>query len=315
MGHSQVARAYQELRLENDFVPHHRLLADRWTGVLHVRWRIPRDHPLVVAAGWYSLRGGEPTPDRPSNGLPRRVAPRRAPAPPEVVAEIVRKGAEGTPVVPGSSLKGAVRQVYEVLTPSCLPWAPIGCNAAPRDIQPRLCPACSLFGARGVGGRAAFAEACPANGDWRPRLALRRVPAAWKPQKGEKETVRTYDLAKARNPDGRPAPDAVSVWTVWGDFDSTIRLVNASDDELGLLFAALGIGGQSPMVRLGGKKYDGFGAADVELLRTSRSYPQRASLDAAGAATWAADHARRALDAAEPRRLAWESLHAVMSRA
>lgn len=115
-------------------------------------------------------------------------------------------------------------------------------------------------------------------------------------------------------PDGKPAPDAESVWTIWGDFDSEVRLVNASDEELGLLFAALGVGAPSPMVRLGGKKYHGFGAADVELLGAAQAHPERISIEPAAVKTWAEGLARRAITGVEARRIAWEDLHTVMSR-
>lgn len=311
MGHSQVRRAYQEV-LRSPLVPHHRLLADRWTGVLHLRWRIGREHPLAVGAGWFTLRGGEPPPERPSYG-PRRMQPQR-PAAVEVVAEIVRRGVEGTPVIPGSSVKGAVRQVYELLTPSCSWWTREGCSARPRDREPQLCPACSLFGARGVGGRAAFGEARPAAADWSGKLAVRKVPAAWPPRRGEEGTVRVYDRRKAVTRDGRPAPDAESSWTIWGDFDGEVRLVNASNEELGLLFGALGLGGPSPMLRLGGRKYDGFGSADVELRRSIQSYPERKVFESTETQSWAEDLTRRAVAGVEERRAAWEEIHTVMSQ-
>lgn len=163
MGHSQVSRAYQEVERSPQFIPHHRLLADRWTGVVRLRWRVARDYPLAVGAGWFSLRGGEPPPDRPLTGLPRRVQQQRA-TPIEVVAEIVRRGAEGTPIIPGSSLKGAVRQVYELLTPSCLRGRPMGATRLrvspnPGSVPPALCSA-----------RAASAVAPASERRSRPRL-------------------------------------------------------------------------------------------------------------------------------------------------
>jgi hypothetical protein len=280
---------------------------------MHLRWRISREHPLAIGAGWFGLLDAQPPPDRrPSHG-PRRVQPSR-PTTVEVVAEIVRLGAAGTPVIPGSSLKGAVRQVYELLTPSCAWWVGAGCKARPRDQRPPLCPACSLFGAPGFGGRASFGEAEPATSEWADRIAVRRVPAAWEPRQGEEGTVRVYDLQRARTRDGRPAPDAESTWAVWGEFDSKLRLVNASLDELGLLFASLGLSGPSPMVRLSGKKYDGFGAADVDLLQAVQSYPQRQTLAAAAAMTWAEELARQALAGAEERRAAFNMLHGAIGQ-
>ncbi len=310
MGHEQIQRAYSDVRL-SPFVPHNRLLADRWTGVLQLRWHIDRSHPLAVGAGWFTLRGGEAPQDRRTNYGPRRMQPQR-PAPVEVVAEIVRRGAEGTPVIPGSSLKGAIRQVYELLTPSCEPWPPEGCKARPNDREPRLCPACSFFGAAGLGGRAAFGEAEPA-AEWKTRLTVRKVPVAWPPRRDKGGTVRVYDQRKAVTPQGQAAPERERTWTIWGDFDSEIRLVNASADELGLLFAAMGFMGPSPMLRLGGKKYDGLGAADAELRGGAQSYPARTALEASQAYRWAEELAQRAVESAPERRAAWAELHRVMS--
>jgi hypothetical protein len=126
--------------------------------------------------------------------------------------------------------------------------------------------------------------------------------------------VRVYDLRKDVARPGEPPRESERIWTIWGDFESDLRLLNAADDELGVLFAALGFTGASPMIRLGGKKYDGLGAVDVALGGAREACPERRTLDPAAAQSWAEELAGKALDASPERRPTWEALHAVLGR-
>jgi len=308
VGHSAVPRAYPEIE-RSAFVPHAAFQPGRWTGVIHLTWTVPPAHPVVIGAGWYGVRGGEAEPDRRPNLGPRRRQPLRVP-PIEVVAEIVRRGSAGVPVLPGSSLKGAVRQVYELLTPSCQ-LAPGGaCRVSVRERDPQVCPACSLFGGAGLGGRLAFGEAEPAAANWKPLTGVRRTPMAWQPGRPQEGTVRVYGQRRAVLPDGRPAGEEESTWAAWGQFRSRLRLSNASDEELGILFASLGLGADSPMVRVGGKKYHGFGAADVALVEARRAHPPpRAVVQAADLNAWALGLVDRWVSQVPARQTTWKALH------
>jgi hypothetical protein len=303
MGHKAIVPAYPETRRDR-FVPHTPLLAERWTGVLEVLWQIDPKHPVVIGAGWFGVRGGEARPTQQQYG-PHRRRP-LPPTPREIVAEIVRRGSAGLPVLPGSSLKGAVRQVYELLTPSCRLARGAACRVKTKDSEPRVCPACSLFGAAGLGGRLAFGEAEPAPGAG-PRLV--KTPVAWQPRRWEEGTVRVYDRQKAVGEDRAPAREVEPTWAVSGPFRSRLRLVNASAEELGLLFASLGLGAPTPSIRLGGKKYHGLGAVDVQLQKAVRRHPTREVLEGAVLQDWIRPLVEEWVEKVEPRQEAWDALH------
>ena len=284
MPNEKVRRAYKAVQKQT-FVPQHRFdpLGDgRKTGWLRVGWHIDADHPVVIGAGWYQL---EKT---------------------QVVAEIVRRGPEGMPVLPGSSLKGAVRQVYEMLTPSCQQGTDPLCQVKASDSNPEICPACSLFGTGGLGGRLAFGEAKPADGSWRQELQKVRTPFPWEPTKFEKRTVKIYHQSKGDR------EEAERSWSVSGDFTSRLKFVNASDQELGLLFASLGFGAKSPMLRLGGKKYHGLGGVDVTIDGVEQRYPSVAPKEEPEAKAWARKLANSVLNEDQDRKRAWDELHAAL---
>jgi hypothetical protein len=311
MGNKAIQRAYPQVRL-SAAVSHTPLRSDLWTGLLYLAWKVDRSHPLVIGAGWFSLLGGAGQPDRRPSLGPRRVQPLRR-EPPEVIAEIVRQGQDGKPALPGSSLKGAVRQAFELLTPSCQLAPKRACRVAAKEYHPRVCPACSLFGAAGLGGRLAFGEALPADENSKARVVRTKTPTAWPPRKWKDGTTRVYDQRQATTPEGNPVTAGESTWVVWGEFRSKLRLINASDEELGLLFAALGIGAGSPSIRLGGKKYHGFGAADVSLLGATRAHPNRADLAAPDLTAWANRLVERWVSQIPERKLAWAELHQALA--
>ncbi len=305
MGHEAVTPAYPNTRTEL-FVPHTPLRPDCWTGVLHVAWKIDPKHPVVIGAGWFGVKGGEAGPERRLNDGPRRMGPLRQSSR-EIVSEIVRRGSKSLPVLPGSSLKGAVRQVYELLTPSCRLVKGRACQVKKEDHQPRICPACSFFGAAGLGARLAFGEADAAPGAQRPFQV--KTPKAWPPVLGIEGTVRVYDQQEAVDRDGVSSPKLEPTWAVAGLFRSRLRLVNASNEELGVLFASLGLGAPSPSIRLGGKKYHGLGAVDVVLEKAARLHPARETRESNDLVEWAGWLAHEWVTKVEPRREAWEALH------
>lgn len=308
MGHKSIEPAYPEVR-RVELVPHSPFLADRFSGTLEVEWSIDRARPVVIGAGWLVAVGGGVLPDRRSTAGPRRRGPLRE-EPPEVVAEIARRGADGTAVLPGTSLKGAVRQVYELLTASCRLAEGRRCKAGAKDPAPRVCPACSLFGIGGLGGRLAFGEATPVEGAAR---ALKiAAPAGWEPPDGVPGTVRVYGSGKARDRAGNLAATGESTFSVFGRFRSRLRLVNASNEELGLLFGSLGLGAPGPMLRVGGKKFHGLGAVDVAVSWAQRIHPRGERLTGEPLASWIRDLMATAVDQVEPRKVAWEALHAAL---
>ncbi|MCX7977363.1 MAG: RAMP superfamily CRISPR-associated protein, partial [Bellilinea sp.] len=101
---------------------------------------------------------------------------------------------ERVPVLPGSSLKGALRSLVEAISPSCVAVNSGATRfAIPRPLSrcaqvERLCPACRLFGMSGAGhdnylGQVSIEDArlMPAQGE----LALVRTPLLWAPARGK----------------------------------------------------------------------------------------------------------------------------------
>jgi hypothetical protein len=309
MPHSAVRKGYRTPR-RGPLVSHGHYLPDRWTGKVELTLTAERRHPLVLGSGWIDARIEEVVVQR---GERRKIAGRWVKKEhitrQDLVAasDIVRRGADGQPVLPGSGLKGALRQVYELLTPSCEPGQTGACTVDTRDAAPQVCPACLLFGAPGYAGRLRFQEALP------ERVEVKRVlvPLGWSHKEGRLDgTYRLY--RSSRDPERE---EQETTWAAWGEFRSELVVTNASEDELGLLLAALGVGwnGPGPDLRVGGKKYHGFGAVGVALGRSIRIRPERRVLDADATRRWAEALARDALARDPTRETLWRRLHQVLA--
>jgi hypothetical protein len=297
-------------------VPHDRFAQDRWSGVWHLQWSIPPEHPVVIGSGAYELHQPTSAAQAAAPPMGRRLTPqqaarlRAAPTPPQaapkIVAGMVRRGSERAVVLPGSSQKGAVRQIYELFTPSCT-LGSSGCKVKPKEAHPKVCPACSLFGTQGLGGRLNFGEANP---DKDVRTLLRGVPAGWTPRIDRPGTLKVYDLEKSVDQQGLPREEKENTWCAAGTFHSRLRLINATEEELSLLILALGILAPDPSLRLGGRKYHGFGAVKVTLDKVIRSFPTRQVVEGLEVVQWASERLQRALEDSQ-RTLAWSRLHEI----
>lgn len=319
MAPSAVPRAYSGRVERQPFVPRDLYLHGRWTGWLDLLLSADPSSPLVVGAGRHDLLVRKIPGQVKTVRIGRKRIQHREPDTVEelLVAEIVRRGPEETPVIPGSSFKGALRQVYELLTPSCEPGLGKGrsCFAHPTEARPEVCPACSLFGAMGLAGRVRIQEAEPSEGSSGVKVQIRRVPTPWGRQVPVTGSYRFYDERKAVDRDREPRPEVEATWAVSGEFRTRIRLVNATEDELGLLLASLGIGTSSstPSIRLGGKKFHGLGGASVRLIAARQVKRERRSWSGEEAERWSENLLARALEREEPRRRAFEELHGVLS--
>src|SRR5690606_18301104 len=62
---------------------------------------------------------------------------------------------DGTPTIPGSSLKGAFRSLFEAITRSCYPHQDAGPfrRCSEDGTRGEFCPACKVFGGLGYAGR------------------------------------------------------------------------------------------------------------------------------------------------------------------
>jgi RAMP superfamily len=185
----------------------------------------------------------------------------------------------GTPVVPGSGIKGAVRTLYELLTFSCDPFTS-GCQAQ------KCCPACSLFGLAGRSGRVSFSDAVPAR-EGAVQVTVRKVPTPWKPNPAKTGgDFRVYDLRDAAMFDkGRrvwlPRPKALAREVLTGEFTTRMTFWNATPEELGRLLLAMGLGLDEAVrfeLRLGGVKYDGQGGVRVTTQEIRLATPRTLTL-------------------------------------
>jgi CRISPR/Cas system CSM-associated protein Csm3 (group 7 of RAMP superfamily) len=177
-------------------------------------------------------------------------------APPLVYAHL---RVAGTPVLPGSALKGTVRAVVEAITDSCLGargrLTTLGAAQAELEPCPRrnrardeqYCLACRLFGALGYAARLHFADAF-----WPGATQLHRAPAlppARAARPGALPGRRFYQH-------GAPAPGPVplEVCPPGARFPLRIDFHNLAPAELGVLLVALGQAEPAFCLKLGGYK-------------------------------------------------------------
>lgn len=173
----------------------------------------------------------------------------------------------GVPVIPGSSIKGCCRQVYELLTRSQQgSGEPVGMSHR-RTIEMHrrkgqaLSPAAALFGCLGYEGRASFDDAVPVE---KVSLERRTISTAYPPKKRIQGTYKFYgDLPREASQPRRIAAFAIPSGTTLA---TRLRLRNVSDGEISDLLLSLGVGRFTP--RIGGAKYDALGRVSFEV----RSY-------------------------------------------
>lgn len=231
---------------------HHRFDPDLLTGYL--AGEIVVLTPLHVASGGIELT--------------ERVAPQFAKQSPLIKA-FVRSG--GVRVIPGSTLKGAVRSVVEAITPSTVgkvdrrtgvPFVleePRGVDKKkpPTDEKNMLSPADRMFGVMDYLGPVQFGDA-PQIGD---AVMLVEQPSLYAP--------RTLGPVKGRKfyKHGRPAKGNVPVEAVppeGGRFVWRCDFSNLSAAELGVLLIALGQGDPPLHLKLGGGKPACYGSVRVQ---------------------------------------------------
>jgi len=196
-------------------------------------------------------------------------------------------------LIPGSSIKGAVRSIVEAITRSCVHVTRVKEWLIPDDNRPcgrekGLCLACRLFGAQGYQGLVSFEDAVAPKGS----LVLLGTPPLWSPiGKGEDgrrykrfgELPKSYLSDKTHKAKGRKFYYHRSVPSneqAQREFDTRaciksgaelplrIHFLNLSEAELGVLLTALG---QHPdhrfPIKLGGGKPVGLGSVQVKCQR------------------------------------------------
>jgi CRISPR/Cas system CMR subunit Cmr6 (Cas7 group RAMP superfamily) len=159
-----------------------------------------------------------------------------------VKAPVVRGG---VPVVPGTSIKGACRQIHEVLTQSASPFD--------RDLphgEKRRSESTALFGRLGFQGRVSFDDAVPVGPCDLVEVSL---SVGYPPQAEVGRRFYGPMPEGARQPPRIPAlaiPRGATLATV-------LRFRNVRPEELGTVLFSLGVDRFTP--KLGGAKYDPLG--------------------------------------------------------
>ncbi|HHY96194.1 MAG TPA: hypothetical protein GX513_14485 [Firmicutes bacterium] len=204
--------------------------------------------------------------------------------PAEKLVAALPMGADSQAVIPGSSLKGAVRSLVEVISDSCFPvahrdikaYVPSSLNRC-TDVR-SLCPACRIFGTQGWAARVEFSDVpVPISA-----ITFQGIPTLWQPGRSPQALRARYlrgNLVKGRKTyrHGKPAggPDirqCVKQNTVLkGGF--AFHYVTRAD--LGLVLAAMGVGGSMPgappafPIKIGGGKPVGYGSVSVKVVSVS----------------------------------------------
>jgi CRISPR/Cas system CSM-associated protein Csm3 (group 7 of RAMP superfamily) len=182
-------------------------------------------------------------------------------------------------LIPGSSIKGAVRSIVEAITRSCIritqgrhrPYIPQGYGGCMSVND--LCIACRLFGAQDYQGHVSFEDAVAPKGS----LVLLGTPLLWTPARGGRGLPPRYlerDRAKGRKFYRHASPpsgvDPRACIKSGAELPLRIHFLNLSEAELGVLLTALG---QHPdhrfPIKLGGGKPVGLGSVQIILNRVT----------------------------------------------
>jgi len=223
--------------------------------------------------------------------------------------------AAGTPVLPGSGIKGAVRTIYELLSCSCNPFARgRACNVPQLRVRKRknlpieTCEACSLFGCLGWNGRISFTDARPVSAAeaGEVEIGVEKVPLPWPPNRAETGGhFRHYDLGDTRSKDPQTgrwglAPKVLAREVYRGCFETRLLFTNVTPVELGRLLLALGLTPEGWIrfhLRLGGMKYDGQGGVAVSPRGLTLAHPGLERLEGEGCSRRCGEWLRAALAA------------------
>lgn len=182
-----------------------------------------------------------------------------------------------SPVLPGSSLKGAIRSLVEVLSPSCVrivgglvrsarPMHLTACTDAKN-----LCPACRLFGTQDYKGQVSIGDAMLPLGSlavlgtpllWTPaRSRGRGLPPRYLDSRGKAKGSKVYEHRQTAS-----GADPRVVVRPHVSTPTRLSLTNLSGAELGLLVAALGNHPQHSFpIKIGAGKPVGMGSVEVRI--------------------------------------------------
>jgi len=157
---------------------------------------------------------------------------------------------DGKLIIPATSIKGAVRSVFEAITNSCVSQrhrrerlpstAHMACKRVRKgeERKAQLCPACRVFGTTGYRGRVYFSDAEPIG---EVSTTTIKISDLWPPRrtKGRK----FYETKKFQPLDLMPHRNTRFIEAVpkGGRFRTRLRFENLNAGELSALLRAMGI--------------------------------------------------------------------------
>ncbi|MEO0082695.1 MAG: RAMP superfamily CRISPR-associated protein [candidate division WOR-3 bacterium] len=164
------------------------------------------EQPLLIGSGEVEVEGGD-------NGVQR--------------LQFARLASGSRLVIPGSSLKGAIRTYAEALSPSC---------RAVTD-NCRRCPACTIFGSTDHQGRLCFADSVLGQG-----VATQKIRIVQR--RGPKRECRGRKFYYFEYPKHTPGSQMEEVEVIPKDVRivCTATFLNLTKWELGLILLAMGLG-------------------------------------------------------------------------
>ena len=185
---------------------------------------------------------------------------------------------DGTLIIPGTSLKGCLRSMYEAITPSTLGTKSAGIppQFKPSNYSKRnrdICPASHIFGAMGYQGLLSVGDAVcdtPAELGEIPLLYSPKKPKADYPEHLPRRFYRALHTRSATDHDDTPKTAVAQRAPVGAVFTTQLRLKNLTLEEIGLLLIVLGQHSDFPLsLKLGAAKGYGFGTLTATVVETA----------------------------------------------
>lgn len=175
---------------------------------------------------------------------------------------------DGTLFIPGSTLKGCIRSIYETITNSTLGTQTTN---APQEYQPSagsqsLCPASRVFGALGYQGLIEFTDAI-----CQTPATIGNIPVMHSPKPGNKRKfyrTTTQPLNEQRTDSPEISEVPIQQAPRGAIFTTRLQFKNLSPAELGALLIVLGQDDQHHAIalKLGAGKAHGMGMLTVQII-------------------------------------------------
>lgn len=224
--------------------------AHQLSGMLKVR--LVTVDPLFIGSGFQELEGGE------------------------FVKQTLTE--HGRPIIPGSSLKGAVRHICRAVSKSCVPCKtdkkgkpidiviPKDTNVQCTPKADNACIVCDMFGKMGWGSKVFFSDLiaeCETTARFHAAQQFAPHPEAEKYL--DEDGYHAYKFYKTKIDDvTRPKKDILCAVVPKTVFTGEISYRNLDEKELGLLLFGLGQSGTLSL-KLGGYRNEGFGTVNISL--------------------------------------------------